>query len=359
MARREAGEGSIYRHVAKRADGSERVRYRFVIGGRTYTHTSRKEARDAAKKLLAERAAGVRRDDRLTVAAFLERWFREVKQIDGTAPNTLVLYRSYLDRKVLPAIGATRLSDVTTPQLQSFLAALVAADYAPATVGVIRAMLSGAFEYARTSRLIPVNPVRDTVAPRVPRKRKVAPVIEEAAALRDLFDTPPWQAFVVLGLCYGLRISEILGLRWEDVTEHQITVRGQLGRNGGAWTPRRKVDDDLTLAMVPPVARALMRHRASQPAGDLIFTRADGKPYTQQQAYDVFRRRVRGSGLPFRTPHDMRHANNSLADALGVDMGTRMEVLGHKSAEVNRIYSHTNPERARAALERIAQAIGG
>lgn len=319
MARRDPGDGSIYRHVSKRADGSTRIRYRLVLAGRTSTYPTQREARDAAKRLLAERAQGVRRDDRLTTAAFLDRWFREVKSIDGTAPNTLTLYRSYLDRKVLPVFGATRLTDVMTPDLQRFFAALVAADYAPSTVGVIRAMLSGAFEYARTARLIPVNPVRDTVAPKVRRPRRVAPVVEEAAALRDLFPDPPWQAFVVLGLCYGLRISEILGLRWEDVTEQAITVRGQLGRNGGDWTPRRKTDGDLVLALVPPVARALMRHRASQPEGELIFTRPDGRPYTQQQAYDVFRRRVRGSGLPFRTPHDMRHANNSLADALGVD----------------------------------------
>ncbi|MGD9890126.1 MAG: tyrosine-type recombinase/integrase [Dehalococcoidia bacterium] len=359
MARRVPGEGSIYKHVTRRKDGSERVRYRFVLGGRTYTYRTPTEARAAAKKAIADRDAGVRADRTLTTAAYLDRWFREVKAVEGVSPNTLTLYRAYLDRKVIPVLGRTRLADVTTPQVQTLLAGLITAGYAPATVSLIRSMISGAFEYARRARLIPVNPVRDTVPPRVPKARKLAPSAVDAVALLARFPDPPWQAFVTLGLCYGLRISEILGLRWQDVTDTTITVRGQLGRNGGAWTPRRKADgDDLVLPTVPPVARALARHRAAlDQIAPLVFTRPDGKPYTQQQAYDAFRRRVRGSGLPFRTPHDMRHANNSLADELGVDLATRMIVLGHRNAATNERYSHTSPARVRAALERIAGAL--
>ncbi len=366
------GAGSIYRHVTKRRDGTERVRWRWVFEGRVRTFLTREAALSAQKRMLDERAAGVRSDDTLTLVAHLDRWLREVKAVEGVAPTTLKLYRGLVDGHIAKHFGSARLSDLTTSQIQTYLAKLVTLDdFAPATVQVHRYLLSGALEYARKARLIAYNPARDTVAPRVRKPKKIAPTVADATALLARFPDPPWQGVVTLGLCYGLRISEILGLRWRDCGESTITVTGQLGVNGHGWREQRKVEGDLVLALVEPVERALSRQKAYQAAQrlkagpawadthGLIFTRDDGRPLTQEMAYRAFQRGVQGSGLPFKTPHDLRHANNSLADELGVDQGTRMEVLGHRNVETNRLYTHTNTERARAGLERIARAIGG
>jgi hypothetical protein len=61
------------------------------------------------------------------VRELAERWLANVQQevVDGTkSPNTARLYRHYLDRHILPGIGALRLSEATVPRLDAFITAV-------------------------------------------------------------------------------------------------------------------------------------------------------------------------------------------------------------------------------------------
>ena len=90
---------------------------------------SRAAADRALKTALAERTPPTRNTFSAAspIRDVAERWYADVRQdvADGTkSPNTARLYRRYLDRHILPGIGALRLSEATVPRLDEFITAV-------------------------------------------------------------------------------------------------------------------------------------------------------------------------------------------------------------------------------------------
>ena len=143
----------------------------------------------------------------------------------------------------------------------------------------------------------------------------------------------------------GLRIAEALGLRWHDLCDRGegpvLLIRRQ-------WQDGRIVEHAKThagvraVAVVPSLQRALAdaRRRTAFPAPqDPIFATRDG---THQDSHNLRRRlrpAARAVGVPWMTPHILRH---SLATELvdrGYDISAVAKVLGHRSeAFTRRVY---------------------
>jgi integrase len=300
--------------------------------------------------------------------AYMMRWFNEQVNLNRYRGGTIPTYRSLIKTIIDPGIGSVALERLTPARLQSFIAA-VTAEYSPRTVGLVRTVVSAALADAEQLGLINENPTRRTRAPTIIVTEKTAPTLADAGAVLAAFPSPPLRGIVTIALFLGLRQSEILGLRWQDVGADTLTVAGQLGRDG-QWVERRKRGGRLVLPKLAVIDRALTTQKAHQAAqrlktgpawtdAGLVFTSDRGAGLVQLQIWRDFRRAVAEQGLPFKTFHDLRHATNSLLDEAGVDLASRMAILGHKSVSASLTYTHTNPERLRAGLERLERAIGG
>jgi hypothetical protein len=126
---------------------------------------SRAAADRALKIALADRAppASGTLSSTTRVRDLAERWFADVQQevTDGTkSPNTARLYRHYLDRHILPGIGALRLGEATVPRLDEFITA-VRDRSGTAAAKACRSALSSMLGQAARHGAIPTNPVRD------------------------------------------------------------------------------------------------------------------------------------------------------------------------------------------------------
>ena len=172
---------------------------------------------------------------------------------------------------------------------------------------------------------------------------------------------PTYSALVLVAAYCGLRIGELLALRWVnvDLIARTIRVVEQIDADAGhgAVKPPKTAAGRRSVAMPTFVADALGEHdqHASDGSGR-VFTSPTGAPLHLTN----FRRRVWGPAIiraevaPLRI-HDLRHTCASLAIQAGADVKVLQRMLGHASAAVTLDrYGHLLPGQAEAVADLIA-----
>ena len=145
----------------------------------------------------------------------------------------------------------------------------------------------------------------------------------------------PW------GVHSGLRLQELLALRWIDVDRErgELHVRNQLSRKGAVLKPLKTNAGKRDVALMPELAALLRRHelasRHSHPEG-FVFAGAAGKPLhfrnVQRRGMDEAVKRAKmDKGKRDPTMHDLRHSFASLLIAQGLDVDYISRQLGHSN----------------------------
>jgi integrase len=132
--------------------------------------------------------------------------------------------RSYLNSLVLPHLGDKPVGSVQPSDLEVWVAALVAAGKAPATVQKAWQIASGVFRLAVRDRLIALSPARDVQLPKIERSEPIPLTLEEVTRLADAID-PRYRTLVLVGAFGGLRIGELAGLQVGDFDPLRSLIR--------------------------------------------------------------------------------------------------------------------------------------
>src|SRR5215207_4101925 len=294
-----------------------------------------------------------------TVAGWwLERF--EAKVAAGERhPRTLEAHRYQLDRHLLPALGARRIASITVDDVAELLHRLRGKGCSAKTSVSALATLESVMRFARRRGWIVADPVerleRDERPRPAPRRQRV---LGRAQIERLLAVCAPRDRLMVATVLYtGLRISEMLGLVWDDVDFDPgvIHVRAQLSRaHRGAparRVPPKTVASVRDIPLVAQLARLLAAHKqASRFArgDDWVFATARGTPYGHR---NVSRRclgraaqlaGLNDDGWPPLRFHDLRHtfASHLIID-LGLHVAQVSRILGHSRITVTLdIYTH-------------------
>jgi integrase len=194
---------------------------------------SKTERDRAVRKLERERDAGVLgRAGRKppTVAQLLTRHLDVVLPQRGRAPRTIDGYRSVVDGHIAPALGGTRVDRLETEDVEDFAAGMLARGAAPAYVVKALAVLSAALQDQVRRGRLPRNPCWAVQPPELGEPAHKALTREQAravlAAIEERRNAVRWK----VGLACGLRQGEALGLRWPQVSDHDLKVWWQLQR---------------------------------------------------------------------------------------------------------------------------------
>ncbi len=151
----------------------------------------------------------------------------------------------------------------------------------------------------------------------------------------------------------GMRISELLGLRWKDVSfkrkEIVVTQSAHHGQNG-YHINSTKNSEPRTIAISKKVIDFLREHKAKQDENkqvydlhnDMIFVRKDGKEYKRSSVSSIFSDAAKLYGFCNITFHGLRHTHATLLLMAGVPVPIVSERLGHSK------YSTTLDEYAHA-----------
>lgn len=337
------------------------------------TAATKRQARDAALKALAEVRAGTYIEpSKQTVGQYLDSWLTDYVAVK-LRPQTARGYRTIVDRHLRPRLGVIRLADVTAQHIQRAEAALREGGMGEATLRNVHRVLVTALGRAVKLGILARNPAAllEPPRPRRPEMRALTPM--EAERLLAAAEGSDLRPLIHLGLHSGLRRGELLGLRWGDFDP----LLGTLAVNRSLQVVRRQViftapKSASSRRPVPlgPTALIALRHyrelceykdaridRELSPEAP-IFARIDGSPMLPDTVSHEFRRIADRAGLPWAHVHTLRHTHATAGLSAGIHPLVMSKRLGHSTIAVTLdLYSHVTPALQHEAAESIERAL--
>lgn len=344
MARKRGqNEGSIY----QRKDGLWVAAISTPEGRKVRYAKTRALAAQKLQELQAQAAGGLpeaRRD--ITVEALCTEWLEHMRS--AWKPRTYEGNAGMVRLHIVPVLGSVRLADLTAHRVQVWVRGLGKRRLA----GHCRATLRSACELAVRWGWLVRNPVDLTTAQAGERRRYPEVSLEQARAILAAVEGCDDYPVVCLLLGCGLRISEALGLRWQDwdAGRSVLHVAGQLSQEGGHESTKTRSGN--RLVSVPSwVGTALADLKVGKPS-EFIF---GGR--TRGAVYQSVKKRLAAAGIEGVRLHDLRHAYASLLIDAGVPITGVSAALGHASAAITMgVYAHKLAgvdTRTAAALEAV------
>ncbi len=296
------------------------------------------------------------------------------------SPKTRFDYRRYADFYVRPLLGARKVRDITPEVLLAWQRRLIQGGgvkdgkpLAPNTIRLARAPLAGAFKLALASRIVTVNPVGLVARPQAQRKIPQHWSPEDARRFLALMEGDRTYAIWAFLLGCGVRIGELVWLRWTNVDLVHRRVRivefaSTLDYNlvpsvGKSRDAVRTVDldDGLVKVLRAQQERQAVERLAHGYVGtDYVFTGPGGGSYHPQRLSRMLAQFSQELGLPRLTAHGLRHTSATLMLAQGVPPKVAAERLGHADPTLfTNLYSHVTPTMQREAADKIGSALFG
>ena len=361
-----------------------------------------------AKIRLAEQGIDVKAAEQ-TLAQYLDWWLTDFIA-PKRSPKTLKGYRDTVRLHITPELGKHKLNKLTTQIVTTFLRkkerekkyspqqieAMLReqepaitpemrqayrqrleqeARLSPRSVAMIREVLRSALNTAVRMQMIERNPAALAEGPRQVKPERRMLTVEEARALLEAVKADRLAALYRLAISLGMRQSEIIGLRWQDVDLEAGTLRvrqtlQRIGKEIVVKEPKTE-RSRRTLALSPTLVKALIAHKDAQAferkKGGLywqdsgfVFTSATGTALDARNLVREFKRHLKAAGLPEETRfYDLRHAAASLLIAEGLPIPAVSAMLGHAltSTTLN-VYAHVLPGSERLTADAMERLLG-
>lgn len=285
-----------------------------------------------------------------TVKEYLETWV-EAHGKANLRPSTLAGYRGYIKNHIVPNLGHVQLKQLTPAMIDDMFQKLYDKGLSHSSVRYTQRILSVALEHARKYRYIDTNPARDIITKFGKQGKTPDPyTIPQMQQLISYTTGTFWEMPIMLGGLYGLRLSEILGLRWQnvDLKKGVFRVVEQLPFNLPANTtmlsemaPVKSEERDLYITDVAhqfferQLAMQSKRRLFCELSGntyyenDLVVARQDGSPCRRDRVSSDFAQMLRRSEMAHIRFHDLRHTAATNMHQLTGDFYTVGKILGH------------------------------
>lgn len=325
----------------------------------------------------------------ITVKQWLMYWY-ETYAKNTIKRSTAVSYTGYINNHIPPSLGDVYLRDLNVPILQNYFngqyehgnARKKGMGISPKTLSNLKLMLHKAFKKALSLDLIRANFIDCVELPRILRpEMRVLSAAEQERYANSLRVSDERLYFgALLSLETGMRLGEVLGLRWGDVdlkndTIHVRRTLNRLSKLSRSATVRPKTE----IYIGTPKSRSGIRDipiprrlhedfvvyldRLRDSSGvcsfsddDHIITLNSGKPVTPTTMQRCFSRTVQSAGIENVNFHALRHTFATRAIERGADAKTLSVILGHAdvATTLNR-YCHVLDDQKRKTMELISE----
>lgn len=331
---------------------------------------SRKAALQVKAAIEAKLAKGDFNIDAKTVPTFGEvakEWLAFIEQ--ERRESTYETYRQKLEAHVLPVFEKMRVDQITRGSVKDYLRSKAAEGFRKGTVALHRDVISGILGRALDHEIIQINPAVGAMKGlfKNEQKPKVEPFSE--AELSALLETtgaifPEHQTLFTMAVHTGMRLGELLAVRWTDINWDAGQVLVQRSYRRGIYTqPKngkaRPVDLSKALQNVLKDERNRQR-RESLAKGrggelfDLIFHSPAGHPFEQNFIRRVYAKVLKKADLRFVKFHGIRHSFATILLCAGEPPIYVSRQLGHSSIQITHdIYGHLMQTPKDAGVNRL------
>lgn len=248
------------------------------------------------------------------------------------SPSTVAGYKK-IKGNLMGSIEKTMLYDLTQDDVQRWVNRLVKEGKSPKTIANAHGLLSAVLDkYHPDFRLKTTLPRKVKPDIQIPTEAEVKAIMKAAAGTK--YELP-----ISLAIWLGLRQSEILGLRWENIDGDTLHVRNAIvmGEDGPIEKGTKTFSGVRDLHIPARVKKLL---DAADHKGEHIIN-LSGKAI-----YSGFSRICEKAGVRHFRFHDLRHANASLMLAVGIPDKYSMKRMGHATNNMLKTtYQHTIKEK--------------
>lgn len=150
------------------------------------------------------------------------------------------------------------------------------------------------------------------------------------------------KALLELFYATGMRVSEVTGLRTEDVNMESAFLKCR-----GKGDKERIVP--LGQVAIETLKNYFLKVRSKLPPSEFVFVNAKGKPLTRQRLWQLIRQYARQAGIQKKiSPHTFRHSFATHLLERGADLRIVQELLGHADISTTQIYTHVSRDHLKA-----------
>jgi integrase len=269
-------------------------------------------------------------------------------------------YRSNINTWVRPKWGEYPIEAVKTFAVEQWLKAIT--ELSPKSKNHIKTCMSCAYNSAIRWELVDPRLPNPLKLVRVPgcSKRKSEPLVltvEQVWKLIEAVDQEPFKTMLLVGVCYGLRSCEVVGLKWSDFDFQGMTVHIQRGVVEGREGKVKTVHSQKRLPVADVLAEKLLCWRSKsiwKDESDWVFASPyynGSTPYWPKSAMNYhIMPKAKEAGVQIKGWHTFRHTYSTLLRALGIDIKVQQALLRHADIRTTLDgYTQAIEERVRAA----------
>lgn len=272
-------------------------------------------------------------------------------------------YELWLTNYIIPQWGNTPITAVTARPIELWLQSLVVA---PKSRAHIRGMLRILWEYSMWAGHVPVqrNPMELVSIPGASQRQKVPRSLttEEFQKLLAAFDDElRWRTFFLLAISFGLRISEVLGLKWKDVDWLGKTVSINRGVVKAIVDDVKSRHSSRKMACADElldILKAWKQTTEFADAEDWVFAshrKLGLMPLGYTSVWNKLTKTCTRLGIAHVSSHSFRHTYRSWLDSMGSPIGLQQRMMRHSSITTTANYGDTVPSDLRQAHEKVVR----
>ena len=248
-------------------------------------------------------------------------------------------------------IGPTR---VTAQIVENFMAHLFDRGLEPRSQARVLSSLRGLFGYMMLTDQIEESPIDEIESPKIGRHLPDVLTVGEVDAVIEAIDPTTMlgvrnRAIIEMLYSCGLRVSELVELRFEDIDTEERLVRVVGKGDKQRFVPL----GDMALQRL----EAYMSYRVEMEASDrksasVVFLNRRGQKLTRVMIFTMIRKAVAAAGIDKAvSPHSFRHSFATHLLVGGADIRQVQVLLGHSDITTTEIYTHLDYDHLRRTVE--------
>ena len=297
----------------------------------------------------------------------------------NVSASTYEGYKNYIESKMIPYFKKLhiKVKELSGDEINGFYQEMNKLGFKGSTLQRYHAVLHLAFKTAMKRKIIPTNPVEQADRP------KAEPFIadyynaDEIKTLLEVSEKDELHLIIKLACYYGLRRSEVLGIKWSaiDFVEKTISIKHKvLSEDDGpqGYDVMKTKSSFRTMPLLPFIEEELRKEKARQTElkrvmgrayideyDDYVCTDALGRLYDPDYVTNHFKVILKRNKLRDIRFHELRHSCASLLLAKGIPMKMIQDWLGHSDMSTTaNIYSHLDSTSKRETAQAIGELLG-